>query len=83
MGGEEFAIFLPDTGLDAACQLADKIRQTISDAALEVEGKTVTYTVSLGVESSGPEDQLIDELFKRVDLKLYGAKDKGRDRVER
>lgn len=83
VGGEEFAIFLPDTGLDAACQLADKIRQTISDAALEVEGKTVTYTVSLGVESSGPEDQLIDELFKRVDLKLYGAKGKGRDRVER
>jgi diguanylate cyclase len=69
--------------LDAACQLADKIRQTISDAALEVEDKTVTYTVSLGVESSEPEDQSIDELFKRADLKLYGAKDKGRDRVER
>ncbi len=83
VGGEEFAIFLPDTGLDAACQLADKIRQTISDAALEVEDKTVTYTVSLGVESSEPEDQSIDELFKRADLKLYGAKDKGRDRVER
>jgi diguanylate cyclase len=83
VGGEEFAIFLPDTGLDAACQLADKICQTISDAALEVEDKTVTYTVSLGVESSEPEDQSIDELFKRADLKLYGAKDKGRDRVER
>lgn len=83
VGGEEFAIFLPDTGLDAACQLADKIRQTISNAALEVEDKTVTYTVSLGVESSEPEDQSIDELFKRADLKLYGAKDKGRDRVER
>ena len=83
VGGEEFAIFLPDTGLDTAFQLADKIRQTISDAALEVEGKTVTYTVSLGVESSEPEDQLIDELFKRADLKLYGAKDKGRDRVEK
>lgn len=83
VGGEEFAIFLPDSGLDAACQLADKICQTISDAALEVEDKTVTYTVSLGVESSEPEDQSIDELFKRADLKLYGAKDKGRDRVER
>jgi diguanylate cyclase (GGDEF)-like protein len=83
VGGEEFAVFLPDTGLEDAFQLADKIRQTISDTALEVEGKTVTYTVSLGIESSEPEDKLIDELFKRADLKLYGAKDKGRDRVER
>ena len=83
VGGEEFAIFLPDTGLEDAFQLADKIRQTISDATLEVEGKTVTYTVSLGIESSEPEDQFIDQLFKRADLKLYGAKDKGRDRVER
>ncbi|MGB2065585.1 MAG: diguanylate cyclase [Marinomonas gallaica] len=83
VGGEEFAIFLPDTKLDAAFQLADEIRQAISKTALEIEGKTVTYTVSLGVESSEPDDQLIDDLFKRADLKLYGAKDKGRDRVER
>ena len=83
VGGEEFAIFLPDTKLDAAFQLADEIRQAISKTTLEIEGKTVTYTVSLGVESSEPYDQLIDDLFKRADLKLYGAKDKGRDRVER
>lgn len=83
VGGEEFAIFLPDTKLDAAFQLADEIRQAISKTTLEIEGKTVTYTVSLGVESSEPDDQLIDDLFKRADLKLYGAKDKGRDRVER
>lgn len=82
VGGEEFAIFLPDTKLDAAFQLADEIRQAVSKTTLEIEGKTVTYTVSLGVESSEPDDQLIDDLFKRADLKLYGAKDKGRDRVE-
>jgi len=83
VGGEEFAIFLPDTGLDNAFQLADRIRQAISDSVLDVEGKSVTYTVSLGIESSKPEDKLIDDLFKRADLKLYGAKDKGRDRVEK
>ncbi|WP_197478875.1 sensor domain-containing diguanylate cyclase [Marinomonas atlantica] len=83
VGGEEFAIFLPDTKLDAAFQLADEIRRAISETTLEIEGKTVTYTVSLGVESSEPDDQLIDDLFKRADLKLYGAKDKGRDRVEK
>ena len=83
VGGEEFAIFLPDTGNDDAFQLAEKLRKIISHSALEVDGKTVAYTVSLGVESSKPKDHSIDELFKRADLKLYGAKDKGRDRVEK
>ena len=82
VGGEEFAIFLPDTGMEGAFQLADKICKVISNAVLEVDGKTVTYTVSLGIASTEPEDQLIGELFKRADLKLYGAKDKGRNRVE-
>ncbi|CUB04536.1 GGDEF domain-containing protein [Marinomonas fungiae] len=83
VGGEEFAILLPNTDLEDAFQLADSIRQAISNTVLELEGKAVSYTVSLGVEASEPEDQVIDELFKRADLKLYGAKDNGRDRVEK
>lgn len=83
VGGEEFAVFLPDTGLDDAFQLADKIRQVISDSLLEVEGEIVRYTVSFGVEVSEPDDKSIDEVFKRADLKLYIAKNKGRDRVEK
>lgn len=82
VGGEEFAIFLPNTGVDDAFSLADKIRKTIDNSILNIDEKTVSYTVSLGVESSKPTDQSIDELFKRADLKLYGAKDKGRNRVE-
>jgi diguanylate cyclase (GGDEF)-like protein len=83
VGGEEFAIFLPDTGIDGAFQLADKIRKAIGSSSLEIDGKTINYTVSLGVEASESKDHSIDELFKRADLKLYGAKDKGRDRVEK
>jgi diguanylate cyclase (GGDEF)-like protein len=82
VGGEEFALFLPDTGVDEAFRLADKIRKTIGHSNFEVEGTTVNYTVSLGVESFETTDHSIGELFKRADLKLYGAKDKGRDRVE-
>jgi diguanylate cyclase (GGDEF)-like protein len=82
VGGEEFAIYLSNTGIDDAFRLADKIRKTIGNSTVEIDGKTVIYTVSLGVESSEPKDHLIDELFKRADLKLYRAKDKGRDRVE-
>ena len=83
VGGEEFAIFLPDTGSDVAFKLAEKIRKVISDSTLEIDGIAVNYTVSLGIESSDPTDASIIELFKRADVKLYGAKDKGRDHVER
>jgi diguanylate cyclase (GGDEF)-like protein len=82
LGGEEFGVFLPDTGINDASMLADKIRKAIANLALEIDGKTITYTVSLGVVSCEPKDYSIDELFKRADLKLYGAKYKGRDRVE-
>lgn len=83
VGGEEFAIFLPDTGKDASYYIADKLRIAIGHSTLEVDDKTVTYTVSMGVATSEPKDQTIDELFKRADVKLYDAKDKGRDRVEK
>lgn len=83
VGGEEFALFLPDTSIDAAFHLADKIRKIISESTLKIDDKTLNYTVSLGIEEFMETDQSIDDLFKRADLKLYGAKDKGRNCVER
>lgn len=83
VGGEEFALFLPNTGLDNAFKLANKIRKAVVDSTLEVDGETVIYTVSIGVASSGLKDCSVTELFKVADLKLYCAKDKGRDRVEK
>jgi diguanylate cyclase (GGDEF)-like protein len=83
LGGEEFGVFLSDTGIDNAFQLADKLRKAIADSTLQVDGKSASYTMSIGVESSELEERSIDELFKRADLKLYKAKEKGRNRVER
>lgn len=83
VGGEEFAIFLPDTEITGAFQLANKIRNAISGSILDVEGKTITYTVSLGIDSSGTEDHSVTALFKRADAKLYQAKAQGRNRVEK
>lgn len=83
VGGEEFAIFLPDAEIEGAFQLADKIRQAVSDSTLELDGHSINYTISLGVESSNEDDDSVDELYKRADSKLYSAKDKGRNRVER
>jgi diguanylate cyclase (GGDEF)-like protein len=83
IGGEEFAIFLPDTKMGDAFHIADKIRMAISDSIVEVDSQTVTYTVSLGIESSVLTDHSVTDLFKRADLKLYKAKDKGRNRIEK
>lgn len=83
LGGEEFAILLPNTGIDDAFRLAEIIRKAIAGSTLQIDGKKVTYTVSLGVDSSEPEDDSVNEVFKRADSKLYGAKDKGRNRVEK
>lgn len=83
VGGEEFALFLSDAGTDDAVILANKIRQAIGNSSFEADGQAVQYTVSLGIAASVPEDTSIDMLFKRADLKLYDAKDKGRDRVEK
>ena len=83
VGGEEFAIFLPDTDTDAAFELANKIREAVSHSTIELDGISVTYTVSLGIDSSMQTDHKIDDIFKRADLKLYDAKGKGRNRVER
>ncbi|MBA6292307.1 diguanylate cyclase [Colwellia sp. MB3u-70] len=83
VGGEEFAIYLADIDIDDAFKLADKIRETIANSSLEIDGKRIIYTVSLGVVSSEPTEHLIVDLFKRADVKLYGAKGKGRNYVER
>ncbi|QEW08539.1 diguanylate cyclase [Nitrincola iocasae] len=82
VGGEEFALFLPNAGIDEAYEIANKIRQAIKASTVEIDGKKVTYTVSQGIEAIGPEDHSIVQLYKRADVKLYQAKDKGRDCVE-
>ena len=82
IGGEEFAILLPDTEADEAFRIADEIRKAVGTSVLDVDGKSITYTISLGVASSEPGDVSVDELFKRADVKLYEAKNKGRDRVQ-
>jgi diguanylate cyclase (GGDEF)-like protein len=79
IGGEEFALLLPDTHLQAACVLAEKLRQTVMDSPLLYQGETYALTISLGVSSS---DGGLDALIHRADLALYKAKAQGRNRIE-
>lgn len=75
-GGEEFALLLPNTPLDAALQVAERIR-----TACIPQGEEVGCTVSIGVTLSLPHDDSLDKMLARADAALYQAKNTGRNRV--
>lgn len=79
-GGEEFLLVLPDTALDAARILAERIRVAISQHPLLVDQQRIPVTVSLGV-ASAHGDVVLDELAQDADRAMYLAKQGGRNRV--
>ncbi|MCM2396520.1 diguanylate cyclase [Rhizobium sp. S95] len=83
-GGEEFVALLPDTSLDEAATIAERVRATIEATEIRLaDGTALTVTASFGC--SGTEDEnvrgAINELIKKADLALYAAKFSGRNRV--
>ncbi|WP_397423418.1 PleD family two-component system response regulator [Phenylobacterium sp.] len=82
-GGEEFVVVMPDTDLEAARRVAERIRLHVAGSPFRVmEGQeALTVTISIGVAtSSGSEDQS-NTLLKRADEAVYIAKSQGRNRV--
>ena len=82
MGGEEFIVAMPDTSLDIAGRIAERIRAAVQGDLFPISGgtKSIPITVSIGLSSSMGE-QMIDGLFKRADKALYRSKNEGRNRV--
>jgi diguanylate cyclase (GGDEF)-like protein len=79
-GGEEFCILLPDTDLDGAVNVAEKVRETIS--RLEVPGVDGQISGSFGVASYPLHAMDSSTLLRKADRALYVAKQRGRDCVE-
>ncbi len=80
IGGEEFAVLLPETSLKAGTEVADKLRRRIDEEAFLLSGgQTIFPTMSFGV--GGPMDQGPAGLVAAVDRALYQAKSLGRNRV--
>lgn len=80
MGGEEFLIILRDCDIARACQLAERLRESITENALVYQSKTVNVTASFGVVEITPGS----DIFKSVNLAdqaLYQAKETGRNQV--
>jgi diguanylate cyclase (GGDEF)-like protein len=82
-GGEEFIVILPETNLDGALELADRLRLAVKESPVETPKGLLPVTVSIGVSSSGFRD-LTDhrQLTSDADQALYVAKKAGKDRVE-
>lgn len=82
MGGEEFAIILPETDRGGAAVLAERIRAAAADMPFHASGHPISLTISIGVATSGNDDaDSITALLGIADRRLYGAKKRGRNRV--
>ncbi len=84
IGGEEFAVLLPETEINSAALLAERIRSEMAGAPLALCGhEPVNCTVSIGVADVCPSIQNHSALYTAVDEALYSAKRQGRNRVEK
>jgi len=80
-GGEEFAVVLPETDIDGAFRLADRIRSEISKKEFMHDGHVVHVTASFGVASYPHHASTKPDLISHADLALYKSKETGRNRV--
>jgi two-component system cell cycle response regulator len=83
VGGEEFAVLLPDTPLFEAVQVAEKLRSSVASSIITVAGVDHHVTVCVGVACSS-YSRLRDtqEIYRAADAALYRAKESGRNRVD-
>lgn len=81
-GGEEFIILLPETSLEGALILAEKLRLQIASNDFVLSNEVFTMSASFGAVEMQPTSENLTQLFERADTLLYRAKNKGRNRVE-
>ncbi|MEA2975586.1 MAG: hypothetical protein QOF19_1106, partial [Alphaproteobacteria bacterium] len=82
LGGEEFAAVLYDAGREQALLVAERIRTAFADIAIEVDGRPVKATASIGMVINEDPTFDVSALLAQADHALYYAKERGRNRVE-
>jgi diguanylate cyclase (GGDEF)-like protein len=77
LGGEEFGILLPNTTLDQAARLADRLCQAIKNSDVSAMEHRFRTSISVGAATCAPSIKGVDELVKYADIALYRAKSAG------
>jgi diguanylate cyclase (GGDEF)-like protein len=80
VGGEEFAAILPETTLEAAVKLAERLRQTLAQLKVDGPDGSISFTVSIGIVERKVGQNISDVMYY-ADKALYDAKNSGRNRV--
>ena len=80
-GGEEFCIVLPETVLEGAHELGERLRQTVEAHEFVFQQDRIKVTISVGCAQLTDDLRNAGELLKKSDEKLYEAKNSGRNRV--
>jgi diguanylate cyclase (GGDEF)-like protein len=81
IGGEEFSVFLPNTQMLGAQQLAETLRLAIESIHIEVDGVRLKITASIGVAAKRYEQETMQAIQQHADQAMYEAKRGGRNRV--
>ena len=80
-GGEEIAILLPETSVERAREVAERVRKAIGSKPIQHGDRSIKVTASFGVAGYPESTALRDALFPAADKALYAAKNGGRDQV--
>lgn len=80
-GGEEFILFLPETYLDQAVSMAERLRVALSEMRLPCQSELISFTASFGAAQKTANDAALDALISTADECLYRSKHDGRNRV--
>ena len=81
MGGEEFALLLPEATAEAAVAAGERLRKLIAGTVIVADGKSIPVTISIGASACTADTRTIEDLLNEADIALYAAKHGGRNRV--
>lgn len=82
IGGEEFAIILPNTEAEGAFHVVESMREKLAESPVKYEGKSINLTMSAGIATGMiTNDEQHSTLYKTADEQLYASKNNGRNRV--
>ncbi|HET6596760.1 MAG TPA: GGDEF domain-containing protein [Anaerolineales bacterium] len=81
LGGEEFALLLPETNLQQAKVVAERVQTVWAETPCNVDEQIIYSTVSIGVAQANKQDTSFEDVLRRADRIMYKAKEAGRNRV--